>query len=252
MESEKNSLKNTISLYIKNNIRSLNGEAEPFIHELEKELGVHVKLEGVPSYAEISKDKPFTVVAFGTFDDRGNGGVENSTNFDNKVLEFTMDLLLESTQYLIGEKFRAHFEYYEPNEYTECTVSRVEREDSGNIVLWDDEKLIWIDLKQYQSDKIVESAIMPDEKIKYFDWVEKYKPIRGSVVFDDERFETYGEDMEKIKAQLKEDHTKVWTEIEGSDDNDLYVVPGYHHVNRMHHFITEVPWEDETITVSND
>jgi hypothetical protein len=74
-------------------------------------------------------------------------------------------------------------------------------------------------------------------------WEEKFKPIKNH--FRDPQhqeiiFETYGEEWEFIKAQ---DPRHVWTNIQG-DMSDL-VVAGVAYVNRLHYYVTEVPWENE-------
>lgn len=76
-------------------------------------------------------------------------------------------------------------------------------------------------------------------------WVETFKPIinpnnhwgEGATY---SAFETYDEDFEKVKAT---DNKYVWTEVDG--DCGTYIVAGQHWVNRIHYFITEVPWTDE-------
>lgn len=50
-------------------------------------------------------------------------------------------------------------------------------------------------------------------------------------------FETYGPELEFVRQQ---DPSHVWTLIDG-DDGDLYVVSGYHRVNRIGYLISSVP-----------
>jgi len=64
-------------------------------------------------------------------------------------------------------------------------------------------------------------------------------PLNGTL------FETYGEDLAFVK-QAPED--TVWTWVSGNDFD--VIVSGYHYVNRMGYFITEVPFSgDETIEI---
>ena len=75
------------------------------------------------------------------------------------------------------------------------------------------------------------------------EWENKFKPIKNH--FRDPQheeiiFETYGEELEFVKSQ---DPRYVWTNIQG-DMSDL-IVAGYAYVNRLHYYITEVPWENE-------
>jgi hypothetical protein len=65
-------------------------------------------------------------------------------------------------------------------------------------------------------------------------WADKYKPVEhehGRV------FETYGKDLQTV---LGTDPRYVWTWMQG-DMADL-VCAGYHLVNRLGYYITEVPW----------
>lgn len=81
--------------------------------------------------------------------------------------------------------------------------------------------------------------------ITYEEWKEKYKPILdedGGSRF----FETYGDDFEFVKSQ-KQGH--IWTEV--SCDYVTEVYAGYHSVNRMGYYITEIAWEDKNIFFKN-
>lgn len=53
-------------------------------------------------------------------------------------------------------------------------------------------------------------------------------------------FETYGDELEFV---MKQHPNNIWTIIEG--DDDLYIVTGYHIVNRLGYLITEEPFLDE-------
>ena len=73
-------------------------------------------------------------------------------------------------------------------------------------------------------------------------WEAKFKPIKNEMVADPDQqmFETYGEELDFVCTQ---DNKYVWTWIQG-DMSDL-IVAGYHYVNRLGYYITEVPWDDE-------
>lgn len=59
-------------------------------------------------------------------------------------------------------------------------------------------------------------------------------------------FETYGEEVAFVKQQ---DMQRVWTLVDG-DDGDLYVISGYHYVNRIGYLISRDPIpENVTIQV---
>jgi hypothetical protein len=82
-------------------------------------------------------------------------------------------------------------------------------------------------------------------------WEAKYKPIKNQFTqkqegeFVEDKFETYGEELEFVRAQ---DPRCVWTLVDG-DDGNLYIVDGYHFVNRVNYFVTEVPFEGEFLEV---
>ena len=90
-------------------------------------------------------------------------------------------------------------------------------------------------------------------RISFEEWAETYKPIvntiSGSASFDDGdgglMFETYGEEVKFVLFSMVHGPRNVWTYIDGDDGNTL-IVEGYHLVNRIGHFITEVPAREGT------
>ena len=86
--------------------------------------------------------------------------------------------------------------------------------------------------------------------IQYEEFEEKYKPIQnyytsalGEKYYT---FETYGEELEYVESK---DNKNIWTLIEGEEEN-TYVIPGFHIVNRIGFFVTENGWENENIEVN--
>jgi hypothetical protein len=73
------------------------------------------------------------------------------------------------------------------------------------------------------------------------DWEETYKPtinhIDENASWNSMMFETYGEEVEFVRAQPYEN---VWTYVDG--DEGTYLVNGYGFVNRIGYFVCEVPW----------
>jgi hypothetical protein len=55
-------------------------------------------------------------------------------------------------------------------------------------------------------------------------------------------FETYGEEVEFVKAQ---DENRIWMLGDG-DDGGMYIWSGWGFVNRIGYFVTEVPFPDNT------
>ena len=82
----------------------------------------------------------------------------------------------------------------------------------------------------------------------YDTWVDTFKPIENTIgqyaqyasAGELITFETYGEDMEFVRNT---DPKFIWTEVDG--DSGTYILAGYHYVNRIQYYITEIPWDDE-------
>lgn len=79
------------------------------------------------------------------------------------------------------------------------------------------------------------------------EWFETYKPIKNHIdtyaSFDGHMFETYGDEVEFVKAQ---DENRIWMYGDG-DDGGSYIWSGWGFVNRIGYFITEVPFPDDTM-----
>jgi hypothetical protein len=85
-------------------------------------------------------------------------------------------------------------------------------------------------------------------RISFDKWLEKFKPVpnhlnptRGEYSEDDQSFtfETFGEDVEFV---AKQDPRKVWTILDC--DGKEYIGEGFHRVNRVGYFVTEVPFDE--------
>jgi hypothetical protein len=77
-------------------------------------------------------------------------------------------------------------------------------------------------------------------------WADKYKPVGTG---ETRMFETYGADL---KTVLGTHPNYVWTWMQG-DMSDI-ICAGYHLVNRLGYYVTEVPWtnEDDYCLLSNE
>ena len=79
------------------------------------------------------------------------------------------------------------------------------------------------------------------------EWFDTYKPIKNNIdmdsSFDGHMFETYGEEVEFVKAQ---DQNRIWMYGDG-DDGGTYIWSGWGFVNRIGYFVTEVPCPDDVI-----
>ena len=89
---------------------------------------------------------------------------------------------------------------------------------------------------------------MPETFIEmdFEDWCEKFKPITNHIdenaSFDGAMFETYGDEVAFVKEQ---DGAYIWTYGDG-DNGGSYIWNGWHFVNRLGYFITEVPCPPDT------
>ena len=95
----------------------------------------------------------------------------------------------------------------------------------------------------------------PTKKVdQYFEWMEKYKPITNHIgthgAYENTLFETYGAELDYVFLKPQQTPEKVWTLIEG--DEGQYFTAGFHTVNRVGYFITELPWVTGDEEYSND
>lgn len=65
----------------------------------------------------------------------------------------------------------------------------------------------------------------------------------GSTLWD-----THGAELNFVRNQHE---NKVWTLME--EDGEMFIVTGFHFVNRLGYFVTEKPWDQECrITIGKD
>jgi hypothetical protein len=88
-------------------------------------------------------------------------------------------------------------------------------------------------------------------EMTFEEWEATYKPIYNHIdknaSFQDESgngimFETYGDEVEFVKSQSP---ANIWTYGDG-DDGGGYIWNGWHFINRLGYFITEVPCPPDT------
>ena len=77
-------------------------------------------------------------------------------------------------------------------------------------------------------------------KMSYEDFLKTFKPLKNRIDEnangDGYGFETYGPELEAVKAAYAKNPGTVWTVVDS--DGTSYVTDGYQHVNRMFYFIT--------------
>lgn len=78
------------------------------------------------------------------------------------------------------------------------------------------------------------------KKLNFNKWVEKFCP---NFDVDTHVFETFGEDLEKVKNM---DDKLVWTIVTG-DNEELYISQGFRYVNRLNYIIAEIPRKEGEI-----
>lgn len=76
-------------------------------------------------------------------------------------------------------------------------------------------------------------------------WSDNYRPIinpnNGTYLFEE-----YGKDLEYVTAMAEQN--KVWTWVE--ENGMTAIINGFHYLNRLGYYVTEVPWEDgQDITI---
>ena len=85
------------------------------------------------------------------------------------------------------------------------------------------------------------SGLIVPLSLTYDDWCADFEPLKNPVrkeaPFDGTMFETFGDELTFVRDQPAD---RIWTLVQ-SDDGDLYVVSGYHLVNRLGYFITDRP-----------
>ena len=84
--------------------------------------------------------------------------------------------------------------------------------------------------------------------LTYDEWADEFGTLSNPAHPEGDYFETYGPEWEIVNATAPE---RVWTMVDG-DDGELYVLHGFHWVNRIYYMLTERPGDfavDYDITV---
>lgn len=84
------------------------------------------------------------------------------------------------------------------------------------------------------------------------DFFKKYNPqlnhFSSSPDDDNYTFEIFDEELEYVK---KQNNKQIWTTV-SCENEEFWIIPGYHIVNRMNYYITEKEWEYENIQVNDN
>lgn len=88
--------------------------------------------------------------------------------------------------------------------------------------------------------------------ITYEKFVETYKPIKNHIIQDAPyngcMFETYGIELAHVREQ---DNKNIWTII-NCENEESWIIPGYHIVDRFGYILCNIPWESEDIQVNDN
>lgn len=75
------------------------------------------------------------------------------------------------------------------------------------------------------------------------EWLEKYKPVKNHIVsdrpFDDLMFETFGDEVDFVRAQKE---SRVWTWVDDGEHSSI--TNGFAFVNRQGYFIASIPYDE--------
>lgn len=82
------------------------------------------------------------------------------------------------------------------------------------------------------------------KQLSYDQWVAEYKPILDK---HEQPKEYWGEELRGEEFNKAWAEKRIWTRI--GEGSDIVIVPGFRFVNRMEHFVTQIPWESEEIEV---
>jgi len=98
----------------------------------------------------------------------------------------------------------------------------------------------------FPSRQHTRAALPKRARISYEKWLEKYHPVKNpfdtNAPYDGCMFETFGKEVEFVRSQPNE---KVWTLAEC--DGRTFICEGFHFVNRIGYFITEVSYPSNFI-----
>lgn len=84
----------------------------------------------------------------------------------------------------------------------------------------------------------------------YAEWITTYKPVHNHIAdfyaapYDDTMFETFGDEHNFIRELISTAPDTIWTLVTG-DDNEWIIISGYHYVNRLGYFVSQVPFTND-------
>jgi hypothetical protein len=85
-------------------------------------------------------------------------------------------------------------------------------------------------------------------ELNFDKWWDTYHPIKNpmdstSGAFDGCMFETFGSEYQQVVQTHETKPSNIWTLLDC--DGEMYISSGWHYVNRMGYFITEVAFSED-------
>jgi hypothetical protein len=88
--------------------------------------------------------------------------------------------------------------------------------------------------------------------ISYEKFVDDFEPYTNTMSddrgYNNTMYETFSPEIDHVKAQNPE---YIWTLIDG-ENNNSWIIPGFHIVDRIGYFICQIAWTNEDIIVNDN
>ncbi len=79
--------------------------------------------------------------------------------------------------------------------------------------------------------------------MSFTEWLEKYKPVKNHIdtnaSFDGHMFETFGDEVDFVRAQKE---SRIWTWVDDGEHSSI--TNGFSFVNRMGYFIASISYDE--------
>lgn len=82
-----------------------------------------------------------------------------------------------------------------------------------------------------------------NRRMRWDTWVRDFRPVEDKD--GPRKFETFGVEIQQVLAAYERNPRVVWTMIDGGGRNPT-IASGYHLVNRIVYYITEIPADENT------
>lgn len=107
------------------------------------------------------------------------------------------------------------------------------------------------DIYREHVKQVIDEFLENRKMNNFIKWIEKYKPLRNGLAseppYSGYMFETYGKELDYINDYAVRNPNYIWTLIEA--ENKMYIISGYHTINRFGYFITDRSWDRNDIEI---